>query len=167
MSTERPLRPDSLQGQMTEPLAPSLSMVRIGPSPIAGQGLFATQPIPKGTRILEYTGEKISKQESARRLAAYNNYIFHLNYRYDIDGQGLENTARYINHSCDPNCEIDKVGEHIWILALRDIQVHEELSFNYGYDATDYEKFPCHCGARICCGYIVARDQWGRIQSEH
>ncbi|MGE3535876.1 MAG: SET domain-containing protein [Candidatus Tectimicrobiota bacterium] len=139
-------------------------MIRIGPSPIAGQGLFATQLIPQGSRILEYIGEKISKQESARRLAAHNNYIFHLNYRYDIDGQSLENTARYINHSCDPNCEIEKVGEQIWILALRDIQIGEELSFNYGYDAQEYEKFPCHCGARVCCGYILGREYWGLIK---
>ena len=139
-------------------------MIRIDTSRIDRQGLFATQRIAKGTRILEYVGEKISKQESARRLAAHNNYIFHLNYRYDIDGQTLENTARYINHSCDPNCEIEKVEDHIWIIALRDIQVDEELSFNYGYDAKEYEKFPCHCGARVCCGYILGREYWGLIQ---
>ena len=136
-------------------------MVRIGPSRIDRQGLFATQPIPQGSRIVEYCGEKISKRESARRLAQHNNYIFRLNYRYDIDGQTLDNIARYINHSCEPNCEVECTGEHIWIVALRDIQAGEELSFNYGYDATDYEKFPCHCGARSCCGYILGREYWG------
>src|SRR5712664_3273316 len=74
--------------------------VRVGPSRIAGQGLFAEQDIKKGTRILPYIGEKIAKDESTRRLAYGNNYIFELNDRYDIDGKTLANTARYINHSC-------------------------------------------------------------------
>ena len=77
--------------------------VRVGPSCIAGQGLFAGQDIKKGMRIMQYIGEKISSRERARRLAAGNAYIFHLTYRYALDGQTLENTARYINHSCDPN----------------------------------------------------------------
>ena len=72
--------------------------VRVGPSRIAGQGLFAAQDIPQGTRIMQYIGEKISSRERARRLAAGNAYIFHLTYRYALDGQTLENTARYINH---------------------------------------------------------------------
>jgi uncharacterized protein len=139
-------------------------MLRIGSSTIDRLGLFATQPIAAGSRIIEYRGEKISKAESARRLAQHNNYIFHLNYRYDIDGQMLENTARYINHSCEPNCEVESTGQKIWVLALRDIQAGEELSFNYGYDATEYERFPCSCGAKTCCGYIVGREYWGRIK---
>jgi SET domain-containing protein len=72
--------------------------VRVGPSRIVGQGLFAVEPLKKGTRILQYIGEKISSRERARRLAAGNAYIFHLTYRYALDGQTLENTARYINH---------------------------------------------------------------------
>lgn len=140
-------------------------MVRIAPSSIHQQGLFATERIPKGTYIIEYTGEKITKEESARRLAGYNPYIFHLNYRYDIDGSTLENIARYINHSCDPNCEVEISKSQIWIVAIRTIASGEELSFNYGYDARDYEKFPCHCGARQCCGYILGREYWGRIHT--
>ena len=139
-------------------------MIRIGPSAIDRLGLFATQPIGKGRRIIEYRGEKISKQESARRLAQHNNYIFHLNYRYDVDGQALDNTARYINHSCEPNCEVECTGKQIWILALRPIKAGEEICFNYGYDAMEYEKFPCCCGARRCCGYILGREYWGRIK---
>ena len=67
--------------------------VRVGPSRIAGQGLFAAQDIPKGTRIIEYIGEKISSRERARRLAAGNAYIFHLTYRYALDGQTLVRAA--------------------------------------------------------------------------
>jgi len=131
--------------------------VRIHPSPIAGQGLFAAQDIRKGTRIIEYTGEKISKAESTRRLAEGNAYIFEFNNRYDIDGEGLENTARYINHSCAPNCEVEKTTKSIWILALRHIKAGEELTYNYGYDA---KKYRCHCGAPQCCGYILDEEYW-------
>jgi uncharacterized protein len=95
--------------------------VRVGMSRIAGQGLFAAQDITKGTRIMQYIGEKISSRERAQRLAAGNPYIFHLTYRYAIDGQTLENTARYINHSCDPNCAVEKTSDTIWIIALREI----------------------------------------------
>src|SRR5262249_56666651 len=121
-------------------------MVRIGHSRIDGQGLFAAQDITKGTRIIAYIGEKISRSESARRLAAGNAYIFHLTYRYALDGQTLANTARYINHSCDPNCEVAKTPDTIWIVALRVITAGEELTYNYGYDARNYQENPCHCG---------------------
>jgi hypothetical protein len=69
---------------------PMKIQVRVGPSRIAGQGLFAAEDIKKGTRIMQYIGEKISSRERARRLAAGNVYIFHLTYRYAIDGQTLE-----------------------------------------------------------------------------
>jgi len=101
--------------------------VRVGPSRIAGQGLFAAQDIPKGTRIIQYLGEKISSRERAVRLAAGNVYIFHLTYRYAIDGQTLDNTARYINHSCAPNCEVEKTSDTIWIVAVREITTGETL----------------------------------------
>ena len=137
--------------------------VRVGPSRIAGQGLFAIEPLKKGTRIMQYIGEKISSRERARRLAAGNVYIFHLTYRYAIDGETLENTARYINHSCDPNCEVEKTPDSIWIVALREITAGEELTYNYGYDARNYQENPCNCGAPNCCGYILAQEYWGLI----
>jgi SET domain-containing protein len=142
-----------------------MTLVRVGKSRIEGTGLFAATDISKGTRIIEYTGEKIFKRESRRRLEAGNAYIFHLNYRYDIDGQTFENTARYINHSCNPNCEIEKMHGTIWIVALRDITGGEELSYNYGYDSERYQENPCNCGAENCCGYILAREYWGLIKS--
>jgi uncharacterized protein len=137
--------------------------VRVGPSRIAGQGLFAAQDIPKGTRIIPYIGETISSRERARRLAAGNAYIFHLTYRYALDGQTLENTARYINHSCDPNCAVEKTSDTIWIVAVREIAAGEELTYNYGYHARNYQENPCHCSAQNCCGYILAHEYWGRI----
>jgi uncharacterized protein len=134
-------------------------------SRIAGLGLFAAQDIKQGTRILPYIGEKIPKDESTRRLAQGNVYIFTFNDRYDIDGKILRNTARYSNHSCDPNCEVEKTTRTIWIVALRDIRAGEELTYNYGYeyDPDSYHDFPCRCGAKQCCGYILARRYWGLL----
>jgi uncharacterized protein len=70
--------------------------------------------------------------------------------RYDIDGKTLKNTARYINHSCDPNCEAVVTKRTIWIVALRDIQAGEELSYNYGLTAKQYR---CRCGSKNCWGF--------------
>lgn len=142
-----------------------VTLVRVGTSPIDRQGLFAATDIPPGTRIVEYRGEKISKGESARRLARYNAYIVYLNEQYDIDGETLDNTARYVNHSCDPNCTVQYTTETLWIVALKPIRAGEELSCNYGYDAREYDRFPCRCGAAICCGYILGREYWGLLPS--
>ena len=140
-----------------------MTLVRVGASTIDRQGLFATTDIPPGTRIVEYCGEKISKDESARRLAQYNTYIAYLNEQYDIDGETPANTARYINHSCDPNCVVEKTNGTLWIVARRAIAAGEELSFNYGYEITHYRDNPCTCGAEQCCGYILAQQYWGRL----
>ncbi len=131
--------------------------VRVGKSRIAGQGLFTLQPIKKDTRIIRYIGERISKAESAKRIAEGNVYIFTFSGQYDIDGKVLSNTARYINHSCDPNCITELTQRSIWVLALRDIQAGEELTFNYRYDT---KKYRCHCGAPPCCGYILDEYYW-------
>jgi hypothetical protein len=92
-------------------------------------------------------------------------YIVYLNEQYDIDGETLANTARDLNHSCDPNCTVEYTTETIWIVALKHIQAGAELSCNYGYDAREYDKFPCRCGTTICCGYILGREYWGLLPS--
>ena len=141
-------------------------MIRVGPSPIDRQGLFATQEIKKGTRIIQYMGEKISKAEGAKRAAAGNAYIFELNERYDIDGKALTNLARYVNHSCDPNCETLQTQHAIWLMAIRDIKAGEELTYNYGYGLEEYEQYPCTCEAEHCCGYILHPRYWERIKEK-
>jgi uncharacterized protein len=128
----------------------------VGTSHIAGRGLFTAQAIKQGTRIIQYTGEKIPKGESDQRLVEGNNYIFQLNARYDIDGKVRRNKARYINHSCDPNCIVQLTTRTIWIVALRDITPGEELTYNYGYELDDATAHPCTCGAATCCGSILA-----------
>ena len=129
--------------------------VHIGPSRMHAEGLFTTIDITKGTKIIRYIGKKITQEESDRRLAAGNVYIFGLNERDSLDGDTPKNTARYSNHSCDPNCQTEQFGNTIWIVSSKDIQAGEELTYNYGYEVDDTPADPCHCGADNCCGYIL------------
>jgi SET domain-containing protein len=138
--------------------------VRVGTSHIAGQGLFAGQDIQQGTKIIRYIGEKITQEESERRLAAGNVYIFGLNERYSIDGDTPKNTARFINHSCEPNCHTEQFDNTIWIVAINDIVAGEELTYNYEYAIDDEPPEPCHCGAKNCCGYILGPQYWERVK---
>jgi SET domain-containing protein len=131
-------------------------LVRFTRSPIHGTGGFAKTAIGKGTRILEYVGERISKGESLRRCEQNNEYIFTLNDEQNLDGNVAWNPARFINHSCAPNCEAELDNERIWIVAVRDIQAGEEITFNYGYDLEDYKDYPCRCGSPNCVGCMVA-----------
>jgi len=127
-------------------------------SRIHGLGGFAKADLPKGARILEYVGDKIDKQESARRCEANNVYIFSLNDEQDIDGNVEWNPARFLNHSCSPNCEAEFDGDQIWVITGRDVNAGEELTFNYSFDLEDYRDYPCHCGAPNCVRYIVAEE---------
>ena len=129
------------------------------PSPIHGTGGFAVADIRSGTRVIEYVGEKISKGESWLRHRQENEFIFvELGTDYDVDGNVSWNPARFINHSCDPNCEALIEDGRIWIVATRDIPAGAEITFNYGYDIQFYGECPCHCGAQGCVGFIVAAE---------
>lgn len=136
----------------------------IRPSKIHGTGVFARSDIPSETQIIEYVGERVSKEESERRRKAGNFFVFIVTDEFDIDGLVEWNPARFINHSCGPNCEAQQEDEHIWIYALRDIRAGEELTFNYGYDLQDYEDHPCRCGAPNCIGYIVAEEHFEDVR---
>jgi SET domain-containing protein len=127
-------------------------------SPIHGMGGFARTDIPSGTRVIEYTGQKITKTESIKRCSEGNWYIFALDDEFDLDGAVGWNPARFINHSCSPNCEAEMMDGHIWILSKRAIAAGEEITFNYGYDLDDYKEHPCHCGSPNCIGYMVAEE---------
>ena len=136
--------------------AAETALVCFRASAIHGTGGFAKMDLAAGTQVIEYTGEIITKEESLRRCESDNVYIFSLGAEADLDGSGPGNLARFLNHSCEPNCEAERVGERIWIIARRDIPAGEELTFNYGYDLQDYREHPCCCGAPGCAGYIVA-----------
>jgi len=145
-------------------------------SVIHGRGVYATQDIPKETEVIEYVGEPINKELSETRAwdqyaraeekgeAAV--YIFTLDEKWDIDGNVPWNTARLINHSCDPNCEAWIVGRRIKIYSLRDIKADEELTFDYGFDVECYEDHPCLCGSENCVGYIVSQEQWPELREK-
>lgn len=138
-------------------------------SAIHGRGVYAGRDIQDGTRIIEYTGERITKAESRKReeqrLERQKQggddcvYIFDLNQKYDLDGSAAHNVARLINHSCAPNCRADKIHGHIWIVARRDIAAGEELTFDYGFPYAEWRLHPCRCGAKRCIGYIVNKAQ--------
>jgi len=134
------------------------ALVRFGPSAIEGTGGFARAPISRGTRVIEYKGERISKAESLVRCEASNPFIFNLDGETDLDGSVEWNPARFLNHSCDPNCDAELIENHIWIVANRDIAEGEEITFDYGYDWEDYKDHPCDCGAANCFGFIVSAD---------
>lgn len=145
--------------------------IRAAGSAIHGRGVFARVAIPEGTRIVEYLGERITKEESKRReeerlarLRAGGDgsvYIFDLNETWDLDGRQRGNLARWINHSCAPNCQAETVDDRIWIFAKRDIPAGAELTFDYGYSFDECRDHPCRCGAPGCPGFIVNRyDRW-------
>ena len=133
-------------------------------SGIHGTGVFARRDLPKDCQVIEYVGEKISKIESARRIDADNEFIFTLDDDYDLDGKVPWNPARFINHSCTPNCEAEIDGHRVFINALRDIKTGEELSFNYGYDLEDYREHPCRCGTEQCVGFMVAEEHFDKVR---
>ena len=115
--------------------------------------------------MIEYVGERIDQWESLRRCEERNEYIFALSQDEHLDGNVEWNPARFINHSCDPNCEAVMEDGRIWILSRRDIQAGEEITFNYGFDLEDYRNFPCRCGAANCVGYIVAEDFFEHVRN--
>lgn len=119
-------------------------------SAIAGWGIFATRAIPKNTRIIDYAGEKISNRESAAREARYlargHIWCFKLNSRWVRDAAVGGNLARYINHSCRPNCYTQVVGDTIWIRAARTIRKGEELTYDYYTDGEGAIRCRCRSG---------------------
>ena len=110
-------------------------------------GVFATEPIPKNKRIIHYAGEKISNQESLRRERRYirrgHIWCFKLTNRTVIDAGVGGNIARFINHSCRPNCYVDIKDGVIWIRASRTIRRGEELT--YDYRTIGDKTIPCRC----------------------
>ena len=137
-------------------------------SKIDNFGLYATKKIKMGSRVIEYKGKVITRRE-AEENPKYDNdkaiYLFNLNKRYDLDGDFKFNTARLINHSCDPNCEVDGVGLKLWIYSIKEIKKNEELTYDYGFSYDkDYKNYPCRCGSKNCVGFIVKSESRWRIK---
>lgn len=147
---------------------------RIGRSGIHSKGLFANVDIAKGDRILEYRGRLIGKEESERLCLEWEEkarvkghglvYVFNLNDAFDLDGNIPRNPAKYINHSCDENCEAVNEDDRIFIYAKKDIAAGEELYFDYGYELEHFPDHICRCGASNCVGYIVAKSERKKLK---
>jgi uncharacterized protein len=115
-------------------------------------GVFATEVIPKNKRIIDYAGEKISNKESLKREIRYlksgHIWCFKLTNRTVIDGAVNGNIARFINHSCRPNCYVHIVDGIIWIRAARRIRRNEELTYNYNTDGEGQIRCRCRTGCQ-------------------
>ena len=135
-------------------------------SPIHGLGAFARTDIPKGTKIIEYVGEKIGNREADRRyddaaMKRHHTFLFILNDRTCVDAAFGGNESRFLNHSCAPNCESIITRGHIWIEAKKHIPAGIELVYDYQYEddpkytEEDLRFYACKCGAPNCRGTIV------------
>ncbi len=129
--------------------------LRVEPSPIHRWGIVATEFIPKARKVIEYTGERISRVETARRarLSTKLNYLFTLDSYWTLDGSVGGSGAEFINHCCEPNCKARITDGHIYYYSKRDIQPGEELTVDYRFDH-DVDIVPCGCGAPGCRGTI-------------
>ena len=133
-------------------------LVEFRPSAIHGLGGFALTAIPAGSQVIEYVGERITKEQSLECCSRNNHAIFYLDEGWDLDGSVEWNPAQFVNHSCSPNCDAECIDGRIWVVARRRIQPGEEILYNYGYDLENYREHPCRCGARECVGFIVAEE---------
>ena len=147
-----------------------MKLYKIKKSKIDNNGLYANCYIKKGTRIIEYKGKIISVKKSEEDPKFDNDkaiYLFNINRKYDLDGNFKFNTARLINHSCNPNCEVFGSGIKVWVYAMRDIIKGEELSYDYGFSFDkDYKNYPCRCGSSKCIGYIIREGSRWRVKKK-
>jgi uncharacterized protein len=135
-------------------------------SRIHGRGVYATRLIPRGTRVVEYVGERISHEEADARYEDKvqddgHTFLFVVDDDTCIDAGVGGNEARYINHSCDANCETIIEGGRVFIDALRDIRPGEELGYDYQLtwestdDPAELALYACRCGAANCRGTML------------
>lgn len=118
----------------------------------AGLGLFAGEDIPKGKCVIEYTGRVISKEEEYK---SRSKYLFEITKTKTIDGTARSNTARYINHSHRPNCDIEIYKQRVYIFSRRNIKAGEELSYDYGKEYFDEHIKPYGCRCAKCAERTV------------
>ena len=138
------------------------TLVKIGKSPVHAWGLFAAVPIKKGTRVIEYIGELTRSSLADMREQYYERNGMDSSYLFRVGSNLIDATvsggpARYINHSCDPNCKPEQFvsDNKIFIYSLRDIQPGEELYYDYKFDfESDEKRVACMCGVKNCCGWM-------------
>ncbi|TWO66677.1 SET domain-containing protein [Caenimonas sedimenti] len=149
------------------PPKPSSRRIQVRKSGVHGKGVFAVQDIPEGARLIEYVGEIISWKEAQRRHPwnpedPNHTFYFHVDEKRVIDAAHGGNASRWINHSCNPNCEADEDEGRIFIKSLRNIEAGEELNYDYGliidepYTKALKAEYPCWCGSKNCRGTLLA-----------
>ena len=147
-------------------------------SAISGRGAFATRDIRKGERLIEYVGERITHRVADARyddatMRSHHTFLFSVSRQTVIDASVGGNDARFINHSCDPNCEAVIEKSRVFIYARKPIAKGEELAYDYGYErdgsetAEDEARYACRCGARKCRGTILAPKKPARRRPHH
>ena len=147
---------------------PDAPLFEIRRSPIQGLGAFATRFIAAGARLVEYTGERLTPSAADARYPdggdeRHHTFLFAIDDDVVIDAAVGGNEARFINHSCDPNCDAVIEDSRIWIETIRDVSPGEELAYDYAYVLEERHtpaakrRYPCHCGAPGCRGTILAR----------
>jgi SET domain-containing protein len=138
------------------------------PSPIQGLGAFATRPIPAGTRLIEYAGERLTPAEADARYPdaageRYHTFLFAIDDDVVVDAAVNGNEARFLNHSCAPNCDVVVEDERLWIETIRDVAPGEELVYDYAFVLPERHtpaakrRYPCVCGAATCRGTMLAK----------
>ena len=148
-------------------------LLEVRNSRVHGRGAFALRRIRKGTRVIEYAGERVSHEEADRRYEGRDaddnhTFLFILDEKIVIDAGVAGNEARFINHSCEPNCESVIEGEHIYIYAIRTIEPGEELAYDYQIqrerdDPPNVEAiFSCACGSPACRGTMLVPEERAR-----
>ncbi|HVT95369.1 MAG TPA: SET domain-containing protein-lysine N-methyltransferase [Bryobacteraceae bacterium] len=143
----------------TPAVNPKLAAFRliVKPSKIHRWGVFAGEEIPARRKVIEYTGERISRREIKKRCAGPLNYVFTLDPYWALDGLVGGSGAEFINHSCEPNIEARIVKGHILYFSKRAIRKNEELTVDYHFSKKD-ETVRCSCGAQQCRGTINRKD---------
>ena len=153
---------------MSNKITPNASRrIQTRRSGVHGKGVFAVQAIAAGQTILEYAGEIITWAQAQKRHPhdpenPNHTFYFHIDEQHVIDALYGGNSSRWINHACNPNCEADAQGRRIFIKALRNIEVGEELNYDYGliiearYTPKLKAEYPCWCGAKNCRGTLLA-----------
>jgi len=138
------------------------AQIEVRESGVHGRGVYATQLISQGTRIIEYTGQRVSWEAAPDDDNDPHTFNFGLENGEVINAEIGGNDARWINHSCDPNCEAIEEDDSIFIYAMRDIQPGEELFYDYAMEIDEpiteksKKKFACHCGRSNCRGTMLA-----------
>ena len=136
--------------------------IKVRKSGVHGRGVYATQFIPEGTRIIEYTGERVSEEAAPNDEDNPHTFNFGLENGEVINPEIGGNDARWINHCCDPNCQAIEEDNRIFIYAMCDIEAGEELFYDYAMEIDEpiteesKRKFACHCGTSNCRGTMLA-----------